>query len=329
VQDSFTAPDGTILDARTPAVGGLWVRQQGAGASVTANTLRPTSSILRCGYLNTAAVGARELELSFTISALFVANGFITQRQPNGDYYFAIYTGTQYEIGKIVGGVLTTLVSLVQAAPSLPAVFMLRVRKGDDYLRLLVDGVEKVATNDLTLSGGLSGILCQSFSGTTIIDDFLADDTAPGQSIRLALDALAALELGLSIADPIVASPHRAWKYMPAQEAVLPDGITWANVWTLTDISYQPSNQVEHYDVNVKLYIKDADVERAADIATAFYQAFLNALGQSLTLGGTVKSHEMHGGDPTLAGLSRGGMSYMGLDLHLLLTLETPTTFAA
>jgi hypothetical protein len=171
VQDTFSDTNGTLLENHTPDIGGRWTNISTGNASIQSNTLFPSSGAASRFYVN-ASLPAADYEMSFTVSAHFGLNGFMAHRQGN-NFYYAIRTQTAYQIVTLISGVPTVLVALTEAL-SLPATLMLRVRKGDDYLRLFANGVEKIATNNAALRGGQGGLVCQSFGGTTIIDDFLA-----------------------------------------------------------------------------------------------------------------------------------------------------------
>ena len=204
VRDTFTAADGTVLENHAPDVGGLWAKVLGTvSATITSNTLRRASNAAPSFYVNTAA-RPRDFDMSCVASAIVGgSNGFIAHRQSNGDAYLAVYNSSTgaYEISTYVGGVITVIVSLIEAAPSLPATFMLRVRQGDEYLRLLVDSVEKVATNDQTLTGGLAGIYIQGFGGTTIIDDFVLEHDATAGELQGIVDELVLIQGAITAPD--------------------------------------------------------------------------------------------------------------------------------
>lgn len=140
--------------------------------------------------------------------------------------------------------------------------------------------------------------------------------------IRTAMGGLVTLEAGLTISDPLNLAIRRAYPYFPDRRSVLPDTPCWTNGWTLTRIDDGfADNRRQFYTVNAQLFILDADMGRAAEIATAFHVALIDALDADDTLGGTVTNVDLRGGDPTLALLEWAGQGYVGLNLYFDLEL--------
>jgi len=146
--------------------------------------------------------------------------------------------------------------------------------------------------------------------------------------IRSALTQLIAVQDGLSITDPIVASIEKAWTYMIPQNSIAPDTPCWMNTWRMDREERGSSVRRQFYTINMQLLVRDADQERAADIATAFHVALVTALDGNLTLSGSVKTQTLRGGDPTLFVVDRGGLAFIGLDEFLDLELWDAATFA-
>lgn len=146
--------------------------------------------------------------------------------------------------------------------------------------------------------------------------------------IRTALDQVVTIQAGLAITSPITATIKKAWKYMAPQEQLAPDCPCWMNTWRMDNEDRSPSMRVQFYVVNMQLFTDDADQERAADIATAFHVALVDALDAKLTLSGAVKQQTLRGGDPSLAILERGGRAYVGLNLFLDIILKEGKDFA-
>lgn len=144
--------------------------------------------------------------------------------------------------------------------------------------------------------------------------------------IRSALSRLTAIQQGLSITTPITASIKKAWTYFPPENAVV-DTPCFLNSWTLVEEARNPSHRIQRYTVRMQLLVHDADMERAADIATSFHVQLVDALDADVNLAGTVSYQTLRGGNPTLAILERGGRIYVGLDLYLDLVMSEPRTF--
>jgi hypothetical protein len=139
--------------------------------------------------------------------------------------------------------------------------------------------------------------------------------------IRAAMVALATLEAGLSISSPITASVKRTYALPPNRKDALPDTPCWINGWTLVrqDKTFPPlpTRGPRYYAINAQLFVRDADLNRGADIATAFHEAFDDALDASTAWNDAVMDWDLRGGDPTLALLEWAGEGYPGLNLLL------------
>jgi hypothetical protein len=175
VRDTFTGADGTLLENHAPDIGGAWTKQVGfIGATISSNRLTGSSLFGFRQYTN-AALPSADYEMSFVAHALGLSIGFMCHFIDTNNFYAAIYESGQYRITRLIGGVEVFLATLTEAAPSLPATFTLRVRKGDAFLRLIVNGVEKVATNDAAFGGGIGGLaLFGAGASLFILDDFSA-----------------------------------------------------------------------------------------------------------------------------------------------------------
>lgn len=143
--------------------------------------------------------------------------------------------------------------------------------------------------------------------------------------IATALTRLATMEKALTISAPIAASIKRVHTLPPNRGQALADTPCWINSWQLSRIESGLGGAAgprhEYYAVHAQLFVSDADINRAASIATAFLPKFIEALNADYTLGDAVLTAELRGGDPTLALLEWGGQSYAGLDLFVDLDL--------
>ena len=145
--------------------------------------------------------------------------------------------------------------------------------------------------------------------------------------IRSALDQIVVIQGGLSITSPVTASVKKAYKYVPKASVALPDNPAWTNDWSLTSLERFVSFRVQNYTVHSQLFVQDADIDRAADIASAFLDKFITALDADISLSQTVTQHTLRGGNPTLVGLERAGQIYIGLDLFLDLEMKEAVSF--
>ena len=91
-------------------------------------------------------------------------------------------------------------------------------------------------------------------------------------NIRAALDRLVAIQGGLSITDPTATSISTAYKYVPRQDTTLPGTPCWMNDWTLIREERHIDMRIQFYTVHMQLFVRDADQDQAADIASAFME---------------------------------------------------------
>ena len=145
--------------------------------------------------------------------------------------------------------------------------------------------------------------------------------------IRSALDNLIVIQAGLSITDPITESIAAAYKYVPPANVALPDTPCWTNEWTLNEVQRFVNLRIQTYTVHMQLFVLDADLDAAADIASAFHAKMVTALDADVSLGQTITQQSLRGGSPTLASLVRSNQAYIGLDLFLDLEMKEGATF--
>lgn len=149
-------------------------------------------------------------------------------------------------------------------------------------------------------------------------------------NIRAALDRIVAIEAGLMIAEPFLISVKRAFKYVPKASQSVTEYPVFYNVWTFVGEKRASNLRTQLYTVNMQLLAApiEPDQDIAADIASAFHDALVNAFDGDVTLNGTVTRQELRGGDPTLVRFQPGGSpSFMGLNLFLDIQMIEPKTF--
>lgn len=146
--------------------------------------------------------------------------------------------------------------------------------------------------------------------------------------IGTALDRIVAMQGALAVTSPLAVSVKKAHKFPPNRQQAIAESPAWINTWTLNRIEWTLSGATarrqEFYSVNCQLFVLDADLNRAAEVASAFLPKFVTALGQDHTLGGTVLFADVRGGDPTLGLLEWAGQGYAGLNLFVDVELENP-----
>lgn len=140
--------------------------------------------------------------------------------------------------------------------------------------------------------------------------------------IRTVMSKVVTLQESLSITAPISSSILRAYKYMPPMSSSLPDCPCWLNAWTLQRQELAIGLRVLFYSVRMQCVIDDADQDQAADIASSYMNAFIDAHYQDVQLDGSCNVSYLRGGDPTLSVLNWAGRDYIGLDLFLDVELK-------
>jgi hypothetical protein len=146
--------------------------------------------------------------------------------------------------------------------------------------------------------------------------------------ILAVLRALVDVQESLEITDPVRDRVRKAHKMVPPTGDPLPDTPCFMNTWSLIEEARRSSLRHQHYQVNMQLAVENADRDVAAEIATAFHIALVEALDQNTTLAQTVSSQKLRGQDPTLVAFNFGGIIYTGLDLVLDVFLDEGATFA-
>ena len=136
------------------------------------------------------------------------------------------------------------------------------------------------------------------------------------------------MQAAIAITDPVTASIKKAYKYVPAASVALPDTPCWTNEWTLTSVDRFVGLRIQNYTVHMQLFVQDADLDRAADIASSFHKEFVDDLDADISLNNTVTQQSLRGGSPTLAGLQRANLAYIGLDLFLDIEMKEGVTFS-
>ena len=152
--------------------------------------------------------------------------------------------------------------------------------------------------------------------------------------IRSAMDRIVTLQGGLVITVPgegidtlAVAQAH---KYFPDRAEVI-ESPGWINEWSLVEEERGASGTRRHtYIVHSQLFVQDADLDQAADIASEFFDQYMTALDADVTLNGACTIQVLRGGQPTLVTLQwAGDLTYIGLDLFLDVIMDDVGVFAA
>lgn len=149
-----------------------------------------------------------------------------------------------------------------------------------------------------------------------------------------ALAQLFAIEEDLEITSPIGVGIKKVWPYTPPSSQVITDTPAIVHAWTLPELQIGSAILREAFVVNMRLLVYDADMPRAAAIASAFWPKIRYALSQNVKLGLQGWSlGPIAGGSPTLTTFRDegdvSGKTFVGLDLNLTLYHHLGTTNAA
>lgn len=140
----------------------------------------------------------------------------------------------------------------------------------------------------------------------------------------LSISTIYEVKNDVRVATPFAKSIKRAFPYFPKSSIAVTDTPCFMNQWTAPQMTFGSAIMLGEFSVHMLLFCHDADTDRAAAIASAFYPKILQAFSTDIKLGGwspaTVRS--IRGADPTLATNDFAGQSFVGLDLYLDLYLN-------
>jgi hypothetical protein len=146
-------------------------------------------------------------------------------------------------------------------------------------------------------------------------------------SITAALDALITMQEALSITDPITATIKKAYKLPPQGKIVLDFPCVINNVSFVRQVR-SPVGILRHfYTIEQRLLVKDADLNRGAQIALAFWHEILITWNENIKLTNTVYTSELRGASPTIGIVEFAGLSYPACISFLDVQIYEPVTF--
>lgn len=139
--------------------------------------------------------------------------------------------------------------------------------------------------------------------------------------------ALAEILTGLAITEPATMEITRVWPFIPpANQAIVERTIVlW---YDLTRVAFGTNGLVvQEYDIHMNLFgaRAEVDVNKGAEIASAFLDALVTLLSSKTRAGGVVDViRDLRGAEPgqgTMARLSWGNVPFIGLNLVIPITL--------
>lgn len=118
---------------------------------------------------------------------------------------------------------------------------------------------------------------------------------------------------------PLAVSIKRAYPYFPPSSKAITDTPCFINSWTAPEIKFQSVLMSGLFSVRSQLLVRDADTDRAAAIASAFWPKILTAFAANIKLNAWAPATVLaiRGRDPTLTVLEFAGQSYVGLDFDI------------
>lgn len=141
---------------------------------------------------------------------------------------------------------------------------------------------------------------------------------------------------GVTLNPPKVIAVKRAYRYWPdAAKAIDPkDTPCWINNWDAPETNFLSVMNKGTFTVQMGLLCYDEDSDSAADIASAFYPAVVQAFSENIKLGDAVGISvlKLRGANPTLADFgqpSTGGGSFIGLHLFLDIQMHKAQAMSA
>jgi hypothetical protein len=153
-------------------------------------------------------------------------------------------------------------------------------------------------------------------------------------NIRDALERIKGIQEGLSVtltdlngvakSPPLTIAVKRAYRFWPDSAVAIDpkDTPCWINNWNAPDTNFLSVMNKGTFTIQMGLLCYDEDSDSAADIASAFYPAVVQAFSENIKLGGAegISVLKLRGAEPTLADFgqpSTGGANFIGLHLFL------------
>lgn len=115
-----------------------------------------------------------------------------------------------------------------------------------------------------------------------------------------------------------------AYPTVPPADNLLPTTPCMINSWSVAPIIQQGGLVEQAFDIRMQLFIRNAKQDVGAMIANAFWDAFVAKFVtiEGKLLNGTIAQSTLSGGTPTLVGWERAGGPFVGLDMHLDITIK-------
>lgn len=195
-KDSYGGTSGALLQSRSGEIGATWTKQAISGADadavlVSGGALRKSGSSYGAFYTSSAVPTSANYTVSADVQLLTsVAQdqagvlGRVDTAVANGMYYVARYEQGlgAFALAKSVNGVWTTL-GTYPAALNANALYRISLDMNGSSIRLLVDGVQRIAVTDASITAaGRAGVALGFGYTTGQVTTTLSDTT--GMNLR-------------------------------------------------------------------------------------------------------------------------------------------------
>lgn len=153
-------------------------------------------------------------------------------------------------------------------------------------------------------------------------------------NIRDVIAAVNVIQAAITISSPSSIAVAKVWPYFPPQSVAVSESPAFFNEWIFVreDRTTNGMRQ-QYYTDHMQLFVYDADSDRAADIATAFMAAIVDAFDAEETLNGTAFRTKLRGSGggnrPAIFPVKWDNFTFIGLDLYLDIELTEGKTYVA
>lgn len=133
----------------------------------------------------------------------------------------------------------------------------------------------------------------------------------------------------LAITSPLALSVEKVWDPIPPDSAAISDFPCWLTQLSFVDADRTASQFIEHYNLRLVLFVKNADRNIGRKITRAFHVAFIAAFAPHPTLAGKVTDWALRGGAVSEGDVTRNNVELAALDLLMDITIKNAVTFDA
>lgn len=132
----------------------------------------------------------------------------------------------------------------------------------------------------------------------------------------------------VGISDPVSLQMKRVYDFPPSRANNLTSTPCAMIEWSLQNEDRLVDFRRQFYNVHIQVFVNEASNNRAAQIASAFMPAIVDAFDADITLDGNVTETTLTGNTPTLASLEWNSRTYVGLDFNLTLLMAEAKGFS-